>query len=171
MKDVREILEIEEKYNKLLMDKFKGDGRLSLSSPGFRYPEPVYVYIKCVKTDKTIAVRLDGGDETMRFWDYVDDDYSEEDGVWGKMTEKGLEGFVKKLYAVMDSAFDIEYYGLDGECDDYYSGVSGMEQSAANAQKAVKKFGKDVDFAFAKYSNFFGDIQYVFDKNFKQIIK
>ena len=42
---------------------------------------PVFVYVKAVKTEKSIAVRIDGGDRTMRFWDYVDDDYSDEDGV------------------------------------------------------------------------------------------
>lgn len=171
MNEVKDILEIEEKYKKLLLDKLKNDARLILSSPGFRYPEPVYVYIKSVKTEKTIAVRLDGGDKTMRFWDYVDDDYSEEDGVWDKMTEKGLEKFVQKLYIVMDKAVDIEYYGIDGECDDYYSGVVNYERTVENAQKSVKKHGKNVNFVFAKYSNFFGDIQYVFDKSFNQIIK
>lgn len=171
MNDVKEILELEEKYKKLLMDRFKGDERLSLSCPGFKYPEPVYVYIKSVDTGKTIAVRLDGGDKTMRFWDYVDDDYSDEDGVWDKMSDKGLETFVKKLYAVMDRAFDIDFYTAGGECEDYYSGLANFELNASNAQKAVKKYGIDVSFAIAKFSNFFGDVLYCFDKNFNRVIK
>ena len=169
MENVSEILELEEKYKKLLMQKLEGDERLSLSCPGFRYPEPVYVYIKCVKTEKSIAVRLDGGDKTMRFWDYVDDDYSDEDGVWGKMTEKGLDAFVKKLYIVMDKAVDIEYYDSEGECADYYSGVINLELTAENAQRAVRKFGKNIQFALAKCSNFFGDVQYVFDRSLRLI--
>ena len=171
MNNLKEILEIEEKYKKLLIDKLKGDKRLSLSSPDFKYPEPAFVYIKSVKTDKSIAVRLDGEDNTMRFWDYVDDDYSEEDGVWAKMTEKGLDEFAKKLYIVMNKAVDIEYFGIDGECEDYYSGIANFEQTPENAQKVVKKHGKDVDFVFAKYCNFFGDTEYVFDKSFKLIKK
>lgn len=171
MNNAREILEIEEKYKKLLMNKLGADERLSLSCPDFKYPEPLFVYVKSVKTEKSIAVRLDGGDKTVRFWDYVDDDYSDEDGVWGTMTEKGLDGFIKKLYAVMDKAVDIEFYGMDGECDDYYSGVAGFDLTVANAQKAVKKYGKGTDFVFAKFSNFFGDVQYVFDKTFRQVIK
>ena len=171
MSDVREILEIEEKYKNLLMDKLKGDERLSVLSPDFKYPEPVFVYVKSAKTEKSIAVRLDGVDKTMRFWDYVDDDYSEEDGVWDKMSDKGLEGFVKKLYKVMEHAVDIEYFGLDGECDDYYSGIANFEQTEENARKAVRKYGKESDFVFAKFSNFYGDVQYVFDRSFKLIKK
>ena len=105
MHNISEILEAEEKYKKLLIAGLSEDERLSISCPDFKYPEPVFVYVKSVKTDKTIAVRLDGGDRTMRFWDYVDDDYSEEDGVWDRMGEKGLENFIKKLYTVMDHAF------------------------------------------------------------------
>lgn len=169
MKNVAEILETEEKYKKLLVAKFSGDDRLLLTCPEFKYPEPAFVYIKSVKTDKTIAVRLDGVDNTMRFWDYVDDDYSEEDGVWDKMTDKGLESFVSKLYSVMERAVDIELYGSDGECDDYYSGVFDKEFTPENACKAVKKFGKDKDFAFAKFCNFYGDVKFVFDRAFKLV--
>ena len=153
------------------MNKLSGDDRLSLSCPDFRYPEPLFVYVKSVKTEKTIAVRLDGGDKTVRFWDYVDDDYSEEDGVWEKLTEKGLENFIKKLYIVMDKAIDIEYYGLDGECEDYFSGVAKWELTAENAMKAIRKYGKEINFVFAKFSNFFGDVEYVFDKHYRQVKK
>ncbi len=171
MRNVKKIRETEEKYKKLITDKLKGDKRLSLSCPDFRYPEPVFVYVKSVKNEKTIAIRLDGEDETMRFWDYADDDYSDEDGIWDKMSEDGLESFLKKLYDVMNNAFDIEFYGLDGGCGDYYSGVANCEQTALFAQEGVKKYGKNVDFAFAKYSSFFGEAEYVFDKNFKRIIR
>lgn len=169
MKDTAEILELEEKYKKLLTDKLGGDARLSVTCPDFKYPEPVYVYIKSVKTEKSIAVRLDGGDRTMRFWDYVDDDYSEEDGVWSEMSENGLAEFVKKLYGVMEKAIDIEFFSSDGECEDYCSGVAAFQLTAENALKAVKKSGKNVKFAFAKFSDFFGNMQYVFDNNFRQI--
>ena len=74
MKNVAEILEVEEKYKKLLVAKLSGDDRITLSCPEFKYPEHAFVYIKSVKTDKSIAVRLDGVDNTMRFWEYVDDD-------------------------------------------------------------------------------------------------
>ena len=171
MKDIKEIIAVEEQYKNLLIKRFKGDKRLSITSPEAKYPEPVFVYIKCIKTEKSIAVRLDGVDETMRFWDYVDDDYSEEDGVWSKMTAKGLEDFAKKLNIVMDKAIDIEYYAIDGECEEFYSGIATYEITPQNAQKVVKKHGKDINFALARYSSFFGDIQYVFDKNLKQIIK
>ena len=171
MTNVKEILETEEKYKKLISDKLKGDKRLSVFCPDFRYPDPVFVYVKSVKNEKIIAIRLDGEDKTMRFWDYADDDYSGEDGIWDKMSEGGLESFVKKLYGVMNNAFDIEFYGLDGECGEYYSGVANREQTALFAQEAVKKYGKKVDFAFAKYGSFFGDAEYVFDKNFKRIIR
>lgn len=169
MNNASEILETEEKYKKILISKLGTDERLSLSCPDFKYPEPVFLYVKSKKTDKTIAVRLDGGDKTVRFWDYVDDDYSDEDGVWGNMTDKGIDSFVKKLYTVMEKAIDIEYFGLDGECDDYYSGVAGFELTAENALKAVKKYGKEIDFVFAKVSDFFGEKQYVFDRTFRQI--
>ncbi|MDE6597392.1 MAG: hypothetical protein K2K60_01975 [Clostridia bacterium] len=166
---MKDIIDLEEKYKKLLTDKLKGDKRLSVTCPEFKYPEPVYVYIKSVKTEKTIAVRLDGGDKTLRFWDYVDDDYSEVDGVWDEMTEAGLEKFVKKLYKVMDNAVDIEYFSADGECEDYFSAAVAFPLTAENAQKAVKKFGAGVKFIYAKFSNFYGDIQFVFDRTLKQI--
>lgn len=169
--DVKEIIAVEEQYKDLLIKKLKGDKRLLITSPEAKYPEPVYVYIKCIKTGKTIAVRLDGVDKTMRFWDYVDDDYSEEDGVWSRMTSNGIEDFVKKLHIVMEKAVDIEYYDEDGECEEYYSGVATYEFTPQNAQKVVKKHGKDVNFAIASYTSFFGDIQYVFDRNLRQIIK
>lgn len=71
----------------------------------------------------------------------------------------------------MDKAIDIELYDIDGECVDYFSGVANFEFTAENACKAVKKIGKGGGFALAKFSNFYGDVQYVFDKNFKQIKK
>ena len=166
---MKDIIDLEEKYKKLLTDKLKGDRRLSVSCPEFRYPEPVYVYIKSVKTEKSIAVRLDGGDRTLRFWDYVDDDYSEVDGVWDEMTEAGLEKFIKKLYIVMEKAVDIEYFAADGECEDYFSGTVKFELTAENAQKAVKKRSAGINFVFAKFSNFYGDIQFVFDKTYRLI--
>ena len=169
MKNVAEILETEEKYKKLLVAKLAGDDRITLSCPEFKYPEPAFVYIKSVKTDKSIAVRLDGVDKTMRFWDYVDDDYSDEDGVWAKMNEKGLDVFASKLYTVMEKAFDIEFYNLDGDCDDHYSGVAGFEVNEENARRAVKKCGKDVDFARAVFSDFYGEVEFVFDKKLNRI--
>lgn len=169
MDNVSEILEVEEKYKKLLMTKLGADGRLALSCPDFKYPEPLFVYVKSVKTDKSIAVRLDGGDKTMRFWDYVDDDYSEEDGVWDKMSERGLESFIGKLYTVMDHAFDIEFFDKDGECCDFYSGVFNLEPTAENARKAVKKYGKDIDYVFAGFISFFGDAHYVFNRNLELV--
>ena len=169
MKDISEILETEEKYKKIIMNKLSADERLSLSCPDFKYPEPLFVYVKSVKTDKTIALRIDGGDKTVRFWDYVDDDYSDEDGVWGNLTEKGLETFIKKLYAVMDKAVDIEYFNIDGECEDYYSGVANFELTAENARKAVKKCADGIEFVFAKLGDFFGENEFVFDKAFGQI--
>lgn len=168
MKDAKEILEIEEKYKKLFMGKLEGDKRLSLSCPDFRYPEPVFVYVKSVKTEKIIAVRLDGGDKTMRFWDYIDDDdYSSEDGVWDRMSEKGLDSFIKKLYGVMDKAIDIEFYDIDGECEEYFSGIADYPLTAENAVKQIKRLAKEVDFVFAKFSNYFGDVQYVVNSQYK----
>lgn len=169
MNNASEILETEEKYKKILLCKLGTDERLSLSCPDFKYPEPVFLYVKSKATDKTIALRIDGGDKTVRFWDYVDDDYSEEDGVWGTLTEKGVEAFIKKLYTVMDKAVDIEYFAADGECEDYYSGVAGVELTAENACKYAKKYGKDKSFVYAKVGDFFGDRQYVFDKAFRLI--
>lgn len=165
----QEISRLEEQYKTLLMQRLTPDGRLAVSCPDFRYPAPLFVYVKSVKTEKTIAVRLDGVDKTMRFWDYVDDDYSEEDGVWSEMSEEGLDKFVRKLYKVMDKAFDIEFFDADGECEDYLSGVAGFDFTAENACKAVKKAGKGVDFVIAKFSSFFGDTEYAFDKAFRQI--
>ncbi|MDE6441669.1 MAG: hypothetical protein K2L12_02825 [Clostridia bacterium] len=169
MENVSEILEIEEKYKKLLMAKLGTDERLALSCPDFKYPEPLFVYVKCVKTGKTIAVRLDGVDKTMRFWDYVDDDYSEEDGVWDKMTEKGLDSFIKKLYTVMDHAFDIEFFDENGDCNDFYSGVFNLDPTVDSAKRAIKKYGKDIDYVFAGFISFFGDAQYMFDSKFNLI--
>lgn len=169
MKDVREIEELEESYKKLLADRLSADKRIAVSCPDFKYPAPTFVYIKSAATDKTIAVRLDGVDKTMRFWDYVDDDYSEEDGVWAEMSEEGLDRFIKKLYTVMNKAFDIEFFNAEGECDDYLSGIAGFEFNAENAQKAVKKAGKNIDFSVAKFGDFFGDKTYAFDKSFRQI--
>ena len=171
MKDAKEILENEDKYKKLFMNKLSKDKRLTLSCPDFRYPEPVFVYVKSVKTEKIIAVRFDGGDNTMRFWDYIDDDdYSSEDGVWDKMTEKGLDSFIKKLYGVMEKAIDIEFFDIDGECEDYFSGVADYPLTAENAVKQIKKCAGGVEFVFAKFSNFFGDIQFVTNAKF-QLIK
>lgn len=161
---------MEEQYKTLLMEKLSPDKRLAVSCPDFKYPAPLFVYVKSVATEKTIAVRLDGVDKTMRFWDYVDDDYSEEDGVWCEMTEEGLDKFVKKLYKVMNKAFDIEFFDENGECEDYLSGIAGFDFTAESATKAVKKAGKEVEFVIAKFSNFFGDIQFAFDKGFRQVI-
>jgi len=166
---MQEIREIEDKYKNLLIGRLSADTRLSVTCPDFKYPAPLFVYVKSVRTEKTIAVRLDGVDKTMRFWDYVDDDYSEEDGVWAEMTEEGLEKFIKKLYTVMNKAFDIEFFSADGECDDYLSGIAGFEFTAENACKAVKKAGRQVEFVIAKFSDFFGEVQYAFDKGFRQV--
>ena len=98
MKDTATITGFEEKYKKLLLIKLGADKRLAVNSPSSKYPEPAFVYVKSVKTEKVIAIRLDGEDKTMRFWDYIDDDdYSSEDGVWDKMTDKGLENFINKF--------------------------------------------------------------------------
>ena len=169
MENVKVILETEKKYRTVIMNRLKEDDRLAVSSHDTRYPEPLYIYIKSKKTEKTIALRIDGVDKTVRFWDYADDDYSDEDGVWGSLTKDGVEQFFKKLYKVMDHAVDVEYFGEDGECEDYYSGVANFAFNAENALKAVKKYGKDIEFALAKFSNFYGDAQFVFDENFNQI--
>lgn len=166
---MKQIQELETKYKDLLIDKLKDDGRLEVSCPRFVYPEPVFVYVKCKKTAKSIAVRLDGEDKTMRFWDYVDDDYSDEDGVWDTMTEEGIDRFVKKLYDIMERAVDIEFYDAQGECDDYYSGVFKTEINAENALRAVKKIGKNRDFVFVGFANFFGDKRYLFDKSYREV--
>lgn len=166
---MNDIAERESRFKTLLMRKLSPDKRLSVTCPDFKYPAPLFVYVKSVKTEKTIAVRLDGVDKTVRFWDYVDDDYSEEDGVWDRMSDDGLDRFVKKLYGVMEKAVDVEYYAADGECEDYWSGVESGEINAANAQKTVKKHGKGIDFIIAKYSDFFGGKQFVFNKAFAEI--
>lgn len=171
MKTVQEILEAEEKYKKLLVEKLSGNDKIALSCPEFKYPEPAFVYIKSIKTEKTIAIRLDGVDNTMRFWDYIDDDYSDENGVWDRMTEKGLATFCEKLNRVMEKAVDIEFFDADGECEDYFSGVVDMEFTPENAQKAVKKAGKNVDFVIAVFSDFFGDNRYVFDRALRRIVR
>ena len=169
MKSIEKIREIEKQYKQLLFDRLKGDRRLSLSCPDFKYPEPLYFYIKSIKTEKTIAVHIDGGDETLRFWDYVDDGYENEDGVWGKMTDSGFESFINKLYTVMDSAVDIEFYGAKGITDDYFAGVvkGGLDENKAKA--LLKKHGAGIKFVFARISDFYGDKQFVFDRQLNGI--
>ena len=169
MKSIENIRESEKQYKQKLFDRLKGDKRLSLSCPEFKYPEPLYFYIKSVKTEKTIAVHIDGADETLRFWDYVDDGYENEDGVWGKAEGDGFESFIDKLYTVMDSAVDIEFYGAKGITDDYFAGVvkGGIDENKAKA--LLKKHGADVKFLFAKISNFYGDKQFVFDRQLNSI--
>ncbi len=171
MNNIEKIRKVEKKYEKMLYAKLKGDSRLSLSCPDFKYPEPIYFYVKSVKTEKSLAVRIDGEDNTIRFWDYVDDGYEGEDGVWAKMTETGFERFIKKLYAVMDSAVDIEFYGEDGITDDYYAGVIDGELDEEVAKKLLKKHGAGVDFIFAKISDFYGEKQFVFDKRLNSVGK
>lgn len=169
MKSVEEIRGIEEKYKKLLFERLKGDARLSLSCPSFQYPEPLFFYIKSDKTEKTIAVRIDGEDGTLRFWDYVDDDYENVDGVWGKMTESGFENFIKKLYLVMDSAVDIEFYDSHGITDDYFAGVIKGGLDEAKARALLKKHGAGINFTVARISNFYGDIQFIYDNKLRSI--
>lgn len=169
MKSIEKIREIENNYRQKLLDRLKGDKRIFLSCPDFKYPEPLYFYIKSVKTEKTIAVRIDGGDETLRFWDYVDDGYENEDGVWGKMTEDGFESFIGKLYAVMDNAVDIEFFDAKGITDDYYAGVIKGGIDEAKAKALLKKHGAGVAYIFAKISDFYGDKQFVFDRQLKPI--
>lgn len=164
MKNPEKIRETEKLYKKLLRDKLISDKRLSLSCPDFSYPEPMYFYVKSVKTEKTIAIRIDGGDNTLRFWDYVDDAYEGEDGVWAKMTDDGLASFVKKLYAVMDSAVDIEYYGSKGLTDDYFAGLCDGPLDAASARLLLKKNCAGIKFLYAKISDFYGEKQFVFDR-------
>ena len=169
MKSIDTIRENEKKYKELLFNRLKGDRRLSLSCPDFKYPEPLYFYIKSIKTEKTIAVRIDGGDETMRFWDYVDDGYENEDGVWSRMTEDGFEKFVSKLYTVMDSAVDIEFFGSNGITDDYFAGVVKGGLNEEKAKALLKKHGANVKFLFAKISDFYGNKQYVYDRGLNTI--
>ena len=153
----------------MLFDKLKGDKRLSLSCPDFKYPEPLYFYIKSVRTEKTIAIRIDGEDDTLRFWDYVDDSYENEDGVWGKMTEKGFEGFIKKLYTVMDNAVDIEFFDGNGITDDYFAGIVEGGLDDIKAKALLKKHGKGIKFLFAKISDFYGNRQFVYDRQLNTI--
>ena len=167
MKSKESIREAENKYKLQLFDRLKGDNRLSLSCPAFKYPEPLYFYIKSVKTEKTIAIRIDGEDDTLRFWDYVDDSYENEDGVWGKMGDGGFEKFIEKLYAVMDHAVDIEFYDAKGITDDYFAGVIKLGLDENVAVSLLKKYGRGVSFVFAKISNFYGDKQFVIDRQLK----
>lgn len=168
---IKDIMDREENYKNLLMEKLKKDSRLQLSCPDFKYPEPLYLYVNSKKTGKSIAIRLDGEDSTMRFWDYVDDDYSDEDGVWNSMTEKGVEKFLKKLVCVMNRAIDTEFFDGSAECIDCFSCVPEKELDEEIARKAAKKFGKGMDFTLAKVSDFFGEKLFVFDKNYKLIQK
>ena len=167
MKSKETIRETENKYKQQLFDRLKDDRRLSLSCPDFKYPEPLYFYIKSVKTEKSIAIRIDGEDDTLRFWDYVDDGYENVDGVWGKMTGDGFEKFTDKLYSVMDHAVDIEFYDTKGITDDYFAGVikDGLDEDVAVT--LLKKYGKGVKFVFAKICNFYGDKQFVIDRQLK----
>ena len=169
MNSIEEIRKTEKQYKQQLYDRLKGDKRLSLSCPDFKYPEPLYFYIKSVKTEKTIAVHIDGGDGTLRFWDYVDDGYENEDGVWGKVDGDGFESFIDKLYTVMDSAVDIEFYGSKGITDDYFAGVVKGGLDIDKAKALLKKHGANVKFLFAKISNFYGDKQFVFDRQLNAI--
>ncbi len=163
MLDADMIQQNEQLYKRLLADSLRADKRISVSCLDARYPEPLYLYVKSVETEKTIAVRIDGEDNTMRFWDYVDDTYENEDGVWDTMTDKGLESFVKKLKKVMDCALDVEFYNKKGITDDYYAGVYDGELTEEVAKKILIKHGKDVKFLYAKVTNFFGDKSFVFD--------
>lgn len=168
---MKDIMDREENYKKLLTEKLKKDERIRVSCPDFKYPEPLYIYVNSKKMGKSIAVRLDGEDSTMRFWDYVDDDYSDEDGVWNSMTEKGLEKFVKKLTLVMERAIDVELFDGSAECIECFSCVPENELNEEIARKALKKFSRGYDFAVAKVSDFFGENIFVFDKSFKAIKK
>lgn len=153
----------------MLFERLKGDKRISLSCPDFKYPEPLYFYIKSEKTEKSIAIRIDGEDETLRFWDYVDDEYENEDGVWEKMNKGGFDRFIDKLYLVMDNAVDVEFFDSNGVTDDYYAGVIKGGLDAEKAKALLKKHGKGVKFLFAKVSNFYGDTQFVFDRQLNPI--
>ena len=169
MKSKDTIRATEKKYKQQLTERLKGDKRLSLSCPDFKYPEPLYFYVKSVKTEKSIAIRIDGGDETLRFWDYVDDSYEDEDGVWEKMGDGGFERFIDKLYAVMDNAVDIEFFDEQGITDDYFAGVADGGLDGEKAKELLKKHGKGVKFVFAKISDFYGEKQFVFDRQLKPI--
>ena len=65
MKDTATITGLEEKYKKLLLIKLGADKRLAVNSPSSKYPEPAFVYVKSVKTEKVIAIRLDGEDHAL----------------------------------------------------------------------------------------------------------
>lgn len=165
MKSVEEIREKENKFRQLLFDRLKGDSRVELSCPDFKYPEPMYFYIKSVKTEKTIAVRIDGEDETIRFWDYVDDSYEDEDGIWAKMTDDGFNTFISKLYKVMECAVDIDFFDAKGITDDYFAGVVKGGLDEVKAKALLKKHGAGVKFVFAKISDFYGNRQYIYDRH------
>ena len=169
MKDLQKIRENENKYKQMLFERLKGDRRLAVSCPDFKYPEPVYFHIKSIRTEKTIAISIDGEEEILRFWDYVDDGYEGEDGVWTKMQGNGFDTFINKLYTVMDCAVDIEFFASNGITDDYFAGVvkGGLDESKAKA--LLKKHGAGVKFLYAKISNFYGDRQYVYDRSLNAV--
>ena len=169
MKSIETIRANEKEYSWQLFERLKGDERLSLSCPDFKYPEPVYFYIKSVKTEKTIAVQIDGGDGTLRFWDYVDDSYENEDGVWANVEGDGFEKFINKLYNVMDNAVDIEFYGAKGITDDYFAGVLDGKFNETAAKALLKKHSAGVRYQFAKVSNFYGNKVFVFDRQLNPI--
>lgn len=166
---MNDIERVELEYKEKLSEKLRADERLEISAPSACYPEPFYVYVKCKKTGKTIAVRLDGEDRTMRFWDYADDDYSDEDGIWDEMTDEGIERFTGKLYSVMEHAADIEFYNAAGECDDFVSGIFKGEITPTGAARAVKKAASGRKFAFVAFADFFGGKKYLFDKSFREV--
>lgn len=167
--EIKDIIDREEKCKRILTEKICTDKRLEVSCPEFKYPEPLYLYAKSKKTGKSIAVRIDGHDKTVRFWDYADDDYSDENGVWNNITESGIEKFVKKLFCVMEKAIDVEFYDASAEFLDCFSCVPETDPCEDVAKKAAKKFGKGIDFAIAKVSSFFGDKIFIFDKNYNVI--
>lgn len=169
MKSVESIREAEKKYVAQLFERLKGDNRLSLSCPEFKYPEPVYFYIKSVKTEKTIAVQIDGEEDILRFWDYVDDGYENVDGVGTSMLKGGFDKFINKLYIVMDYAVDIEFFDSKGITDEYFAGVIKGGLDEAKAKALLKKHGAGIKFLFAKISDFYGNIQFVYDNQLKPI--
>ena len=153
----------------MLFERLKGDKRLALSCPDFKYPEPVYFHIKSVKTEKSIAISIDGEYDMLRFWDYVDDGYENEDGVCEKVTDGGFESFINKLYTVMDCAVDIEFYDSNGITDDYFAGVVKGGLDGNKARALLKKHGAGVKFLYAKIVDFYGDRQFVFDRQLNPI--
>ena len=72
MLDADIIQQNEQLYKRLLADSLRQDKRVSVSFLDARYPEPLYLYVKSVDTEKTISLRFHGDDNTIRFWDYVD---------------------------------------------------------------------------------------------------